>query len=996
MGLGELEFVTNGFCADTFSRDETLFHCANGYLGVRGSLEEGEMDEKCSVRGTYINGFCDEEEICYGERLYGFPQTKQVIVNLPDAQGVILHAEGERIAAWETAASNVVRRLDFAAGTTERTFHYHTKHGVLQITITRLTSFLQKELFVLRYTVKSLDFSGEIQLDSALNGDVENFSDPEDPRVASEGRSKLIIMRRLLEGEALGLFAKTVVSGRALGCAVTHETDGAVPELTIQGNRLLAHVSRTLKPGQSATLVKYCVYTDAPEEDDLLAHAFALVFRAREKGFSFWAEAQRMYLDAFWRRSRVRIAGNEQTQAYLDLCVYELLCAAGQNGRSSVAAKGLSGEGYEGHYFWDCETYVFPFFLYTAPEMAKKLLDYRFHLLDAARAHARSLGHTRGALYPWRTITGSECSAYYPSGSAQYHINADIAHAFCQFWYATEDVAYLPSICEVLVETARLFLDVGHMLDGQFRIDGVTGPDEYTCIVDNNYYTNVGAANTFSAAVALCKALEASGGFDTLRAKIGVTKEELSAFLAAADAMYLPMDEKLGICKQDDSFLNKQRWELSEIPPENFPLLMHYHPLYINRRQICKQADTILAHFLYREETPLVMRRSYDYYEAITTHDSSLSACVFSMMAARLGDCEKAMQYFNATVGIDLNDQSGNTRDGLHIANMGGAYLSIVAGFGGVRLDQRGLRLFPLLPNDWTSYAFPVAYRASRILVTVDPFGCTLRLLEGAKVELVVYDSEIAVSADETRVARPVRAVIFDLDGVVTDTARYHFAAWKRIATELDIPFDEEQNERFKGVSRRECMRLLLERCGRTMTLDETARWIKKKNEYYLEALASLSPDAILPGVREAITFLNDHKIPIALFSVSKNTDLILKRIGLNNTFDAVVTGEDIEHSKPHFEGYLLAARRLNIDPRLCVMLEDSETGLLGARNLSMRTIGIGDRLSSERADRHLPDTSELREALEEMILAYVSNHPATVAVCISKKGYSGERIRET
>lgn len=949
-------------------RDETLFHCANGYLGVRGCLEEGAKNGGASIRGTYINGFCEDEEICYGERLYGFPQTKQVMVNLPDAQSVRLWAGGVIVQAWEPAAEDMVRKLDFANGTAGRTFLFHTGQGTLKIAVTRMASFLQKELFILRYAISSVDYSGEIRLDSLLNGDVTNFSDPNDPRVAADCRSKLIVTERSMKNGCLGMRVSTLSSKRTLGCAVLHDMDQVSPELYGQGNLLAARFLRTISPGETAVLTKYCVYTDDTDDQDLLIAACRIAKNAREKGFDYWARAQRSYLDSFWARSRVHIDADEPTQAYLDFCAYELLCAAGQNGRSSVAAKGLSGEGYEGHYFWDCETYVFPFFLSTAPEMAKNLLNYRYQHLDAARAHARMLGHEHGALYPWRTITGSECSAYYPSGSAQYHINSDIAHAFSQYWYATLDKSFLPSICEVLVETARLFLDAGHWKDGRFRIDGVTGPDEYTCIVDNNYYTNAGAANTFFAAAELCGILSDLGGFGALREKIGVTEKELAAFSAAGGAMYLPMDDTLGICKQDDSFLNKKRWNLSDIPPENFPLLLHYHPLCINRCQICKQADTVLAHFLYREESPLVMRRSYEYYERITTHDSSLSACVFSMMAARLGDCVKAKTYFNATSGIDLNDESGNTRDGLHIANMGGAYLSVIAGFGGLRIDQDGLRIFPLLPEGWNGYSFTTVFRGSRILVSVNQNGCALRLLEGETAEIKVFDRWIKVVRTEKQIDRPVRAFIFDLDGVITDTARYHYKAWKRIADELGISFDEGKNEQFKGVSRVECMRLLLQMGQREMTPQETENWLGRKNAYYLEALAALSPDDVLPGISEAISFLRERGIPVAVFSSSKNTDFILERIGLSGSFDAVVTGNDIVYSKPHFEGYLLTAQRMGIDPRLCVMIEDAPAGLAGARELSMRTIGIGEKLPADAADFLLTDTKKLLEQIASML----------------------------
>jgi len=967
--LKDLEFCRNGYSAETQTRDETLFHCANGYLGVRGSLEEGCPDGVTSIRGTYLNGFCEDEDICYGERLYGFPATKQVMVNLPDAQGVRLFACGRMAACWDADAMDVRRTLDLEAGVSKRSFRWKTQQGTLCIAVTRMASFVRRELFLLRYEIGSEDFSGEIRLDSTLESGVHNFCDPGDPRVASETAQKIAVTRQLLEGDCVGLLAATIRSRRRVACVALHELQGEAPQLLCEGSELSARYTRTLGPGETLTLTKYCVYTDAPEPQDLLSDALALARDARRKGFRFWQSGQRAFLDAFWARSRVRVEGDAQTQAYLDFCLYEMLCSAGQNGQSSVAAKGLSGEGYEGHYFWDCETYVFPFFLATAPDMARKLLDYRYQHLDGARTHAREMGHERGALFPWRTITGSECSSYYPSGSAQYHINADIAHAFCQYWYATQDESYLPVVCEVLVETARLFLDAGHLYDGSFRIDGVTGPDEYTCIVDNNYYTNAGAAYTFLSAASLCKELGRRGGFETLSRKTGVTGAELSAFETAGNSIYLPYDGALGICKQDDSFLRKKRWDLETIPPENFPLLLHYHPLFINRHQVCKQADTVLAHFIFREEASLTMARTYCYYEKVTTHDSSLSACVYSIMAARLGDLARAMQYFQMTVGIDLQDCSGNTRDGLHIANMGGAYLSAVSGFGGLRVSPEGVKLFPLLPERWSGYAFSLTVKDSRVLVSVDREGCTLSLLQGDPVELMVYGGPVlAASGEGTRVKRPVRGVIFDLDGVATNTARYHYSAWKRVADELGIPFDEQKNERFKGVSRAQCLELLLEAGGCSLPQQEKDLWMERKNAYYLDALGSLGPEDILPGVLPCLSMLRERGILTALFSVSKNTDFILQKLGLADAFDAAVTGRDISHSKPHFEGYLLAADRLGIDHRFCLMIEDAEAGLDGARKLSMRTIGVGPNLPSGIADAVVPDTQRLPDIVGQMI----------------------------
>lgn len=966
--MKELKFCVNGYRAETQTRDETLFHCANGYLGVRGSFEEGAPLGTETIRGTYINGFAEDEDICYGERLYGFPLTKQVLVNLPDAQGIRLYADGKMACCWDEDAENVRRTMDLSDGCALRSFRWTTRQGALDVAVTRMASFACRELFIIRYSITSVDYNGEITLDSTLNGDVSNFSDPNDPRVASETEQKFAVTQRLMERGCLGLHVKTIRSERSAGCVVLHEMEGKYPKLMREGNELAARFTRSIHPGETLTLTKYCVYTDAPERTDVLAYAESLAEDAAGKGFSYWLTEQQTYLQSFWLRSRITIGGDEQTQEYLDFCQYEMLCAAGQNGRSSVAAKGLSGEGYEGHYFWDCETYVFPFFLSTAPEMARKLLDYRYMHLKEARAHARIMGHERGALFPWRTITGSECSSYYPSGSAQYHINADIAHAFCQYWYATRDESYLPNICEVLVETARLFLNAGHTEEEGFRIDGVTGPDEYTCIVNNNYYTNAGAAYTFSETVKLCGKLKECGEFEMLERKIGITQDELDAFQAAGDNMYLPRDDMRGICKQDDSFLLKKRWDIQSIPPENFPLLLHYHPLFINRHQICKQADTVLANFVFREEPPLVMTRTYHYYENVTTHDSSLSACIFSIMAARLGDLARAVRYFDMTVGIDMQDRSGNTRDGLHIANMGGSYLSIVYGFGGLRILTDGIRLFPLLPERWSGYSFPLAVRGSRVMVSVDHDGCRLSLSEGEPVELTIFDQIIKVTTQETHVSRTVRGVVFDLDGVVTDTAKYHYAAWKRIADELKIPFDETINERFKGVSRAACMDMLLEMDGRDMTQAERQAWMSRKNEYYREALELLTPDDILPGVQTCMHELTGRGIPFALFSVSKNTDVILKKLGLQSAFAAIVTGNDIQQSKPHFEGYLLSAERLKLDPRLCLMVEDAQTGLVGAKNVSMMTIGVGRTLPKGCADFIIQNTNELWNALESFI----------------------------
>lgn len=958
-----MQFIAKQFNEKDRLKNETLFHTASGHLGIRGCFEEGVPDGAPSIRGAYLNGFCETEAIRYNERLYGFPEEKQVIVNLPDAQTVKLKANGRDIVCWN--GTEMTRVLDMGRGVNERSFLFDTGKGKLRVCFTRLVSFVCKEIFAIECRIESLGYSGIVSVHSELNPAVKNFTDASDPRVASGNGQMLKTVSSGFRDGIMTVQVETINSGRRLVCAAVHDIDG---ETSLLAEGLLAFdAEAAVEENGTFVFHKYCIYRelkDGQNEEDAL-NTLAV---CAGNGFEQMASLQKAYLDDFWRHARVIVEDDGELQTQLDFCLYGMLCSAGKDGLSNVAAKGLSGEGYEGHYFWDSEIYVFPFFLLTEPDSAKALLQYRYAHLDDARAHARRMGHTVGALYPWRTISGSECSSYYPSGSAQYHINGDIARAFTTYFDITHDTAFLPEICEVLVETARLYLDAGHWKDGKFRIDCVTGPDEYTCIVNNNYYTNSCAAANLASAARLCAELKKCGGFESLSQKLRLDESELEEFDRAAEGMFYPYSEDGRIIAQDDSFLSKKRWDLSAVPAENFPLLMHYHPLQINRCQVLKQADSVLANYLYREETELMMMRSYRYYEDITTHDSSLSNCIYAIMAARLGDMNKALRYFRKSIGTDTDDQNGNTKDGLHIANMGGAYAVMTAGFGGVRYGKDGLSLFPMLPEGVTGYSFPVCCDASRVSVRVTKEGCALQITEGEDIELTVYGHREKVSEEEVFIRRRAEAVIFDLDGVITDTASIHYKAWKKLADELGIAFDEAANENFKGVARARCLELLLEWGNVDADQGEFDDLLKRKNDYYCDMLDALTPDAVLPGIKDFLNGLTARNIPFSLFSVSKNTDRILEKIGLSDVFVHKVTGLDIENSKPHYEGYLLAAEKMKIDPRLCMMVEDSESGIKGAKALSMLTLAVMHENKAD-ADVCVPSTASIAEAAGAILM---------------------------
>ena len=758
--------------ATAWSTEESLFFTGNGYLGVRGCFEEPPRagGGYRSIRGTYINAFHEITDVEYGEKLYGFPETQQKLANVIDAQTVILSfggdggsKEAETFSLEEGDVVAYERVLHMDRGVAERIVHWRSPSGrEVRLRFRRLVSFRRRELFLQEIEIEPVQNVGRVTVTAVLNGDVENYVNRRDPRVGAKHAKLLAVTGSAAEEDGVtGLEVLAPRSGLKAACASYLRIDRDAAWSVSNDGKAVA-VTASFELAGKTVLTKLNVYTDTLRHgDDPLSAAVALCREWKGLAFAEAAAEQKEELDRFWRTADVAIEGDQALQEGIRFNLFHLLQSAGRDRFSNIAAKGLSGEGYEGHYFWDTEIYMVPVFLLTDPERARQLLLYRYSILDDARRRAREMGHRQGALFPWRTISGGECSAYFPAGTAQYHISADIAYGYVQYYLATEDWAFMEQYgAELLIETARLWLDAGHWLDDRFRIDAVTGPDEYTAIVNNNYYTNVMAKHNLKwAARAVGMMRERSPeALAALAARIGLREEEPEAWWRAANAMYLPYDPVRNINPQDDSFLQKAVWDFEGTPKEHYPLLLHYHPLTLYRYQVCKQADTVLAHFLLEDEQPLsVIRDSYAYYEKITTHDSSLSSCVFSIMAAKLGDVDKAYDYFIETARLDLDNTHGNTRDGLHLANMGGTWMAIVFGFAGLRIKEDGLGFAPVIPRQWNAYAFKVRYRGRLIAVRVEQDGgqdggrgvARFELLEGEKLEIRVFGEKRSLSPGE-------------------------------------------------------------------------------------------------------------------------------------------------------------------------------------------------------------------------------------------------------
>lgn len=740
------------------SLNETLFHNANGYIGIRYDFEEGYPEGFSFVPSQYINGFYDFTPAVQPEKLYGLVNEKQTMLNIANTQTIKLFIDNEPFSMFSGTVLRSRLSLDMNKGITVRNVVWRSPQGKeLELTVTRMASFHQLSLFTIQYEVVPLNFSGQVTIKSGHNGEVVNYVDPEDPRMACEPFEYLTpVLSEIKEGVSY-ITSVTARSGLEVCTAVKnvlHQRHRQ--EFIVDGNQTICQFKAKATQGKKIKLVKYTVFSDSIRHANARKQAELEMTQVLDLGLPALYRKQMQYLSAFWKNCRVEIEGDPELNQAIHYSLYQLIQAVGKDPYCCVAPKGLSGDGYEGQYFWDSEMYIQPFLTVTNPELTKNLLEYRYAILDLARENARILGHNQGALYPWRTIMGRECSGYFPSGSAQYHINGDIAYAVVAYYLATKDLDFmLEKGAEILWETARLWLETGSFYQGKFRINNVTGPDEYTCLTNNNYYTNIVAQYNLRWAVKIYQLLKTSAGFDGLTERLGLKETEIVEFQKAAEDMYLSYDEDLKINPQDDSFLKKRKLDLAAIPNNKFPLLLHYHPLHLYRHQVCKQADTVMAHFIVEEAQSFeTMFNSYQYYEEITTHDSSLSFCIFSLMAARLGMIEKAFAYYELTAKLDLTDRHGNTDDGIHVANMGGNYLAIVYGFGGFRLKETGIFIAPVLPSQWTGYSFKILFEGSRILVRVGKDQCTISLESGRAKKITVYGKEYVLK-DKLHIDQP-------------------------------------------------------------------------------------------------------------------------------------------------------------------------------------------------------------------------------------------------
>ena len=771
----EWKMIEKRFSPEFIAQMESIFSTGNGYLGFRGTFEEGAPVVQ---EGTFVNGFYESWPIVYGEEAYGFATTGQTIVNAPNGKIVRLYVDDEPFYLPTANLIHFERALDMQNGTLDREILWEMPSGKrVAIRSRRFVSFEHRHLAAIFYEVRVVNADAPLVISSEMVNPKTNHTGTNgDPRRARDFKQHVLRPKvsyvnqlRAIQGYS------TQHSKMSLGCGMAHviETDNAYTYKNESSEHHCNVVfSVNAQSGVPVKLFKYMTYHTSrrSQPEELCTRAEWTLDRALDHGFETLLVGQRKYLDDFWQRSDVRTEADsevshrrtEEIQQAVRFNLYQILQAAARAEGAGIPAKGLTGQAYEGHYFWDTEIYVLPFLIYTSPRIAKNLLQFRHSMLDKARQRALQVNQ-KGALFPWRTINGDEASAYYAAGTAQYHINADVIYALKKYVNVTGDRDFLyQEGAEMLVETARLWCDLGFYSKrkgGKFCIHGVTGPDEYNTVVNNNAFTNLMARKNlrYTAAVVDFMLNNKAEEFVELTDKTGLQLSEIEEWRKAAELMYIPYDEELGIHPQDDSFLDKERWDLENTPPNKYPLLLYHHPLVIYRHQVIKQADVVLAMFLLGQEFSREQkRRNFDFYDPLTTGDSSLSVCIQSVIAAELGYLDMAAEYGRYAVLMDLADVGGNVKDGCHIASMGGSWMVFVYGFAGMRDFGGRFSFRPALPKALKRLHFPLQLGTCVLEVDITRQEATYTLQKGESLNIWHLDEEISLTQDSRVATRPV------------------------------------------------------------------------------------------------------------------------------------------------------------------------------------------------------------------------------------------------
>ena len=983
---------------------ESLFSLANEYMGTRGNFEEGFGGE--TLCGCYIGGIYVKEQQAYPWKRKAFPDATNSMVNTANWLEILVEVDGESLDLHSSQVSEYRRSLDMRQGILSRQLVFTTQSGaVTRLSWERFVSHDDSHLGAVRLSVQAIGHARPVKLTFAIDGQKEN----------RDHATSRVHTRMALQGST-GSDAFLLSNILTTGQYTIHRMHVETPalrdlqrEYLKTEKRVASVMTFTPEPGEAHVFDKMVsVWTSREagyphglipksenrttvDEAQEKAVVNFLTEKSRENlalyesgGFDRARDAHAKKVAHLWDRCDVEIEGDPAAQQGIRYCSFQLLSTyRGQDSFLNIGPKGYSGECYNGRTFWDTESYCLPFYLFNNPDSVKKLLEYRYNGLDAARAQAKEFGY-HGAIFPWTTLDGTEDTPVWEYWMGEIHINSIIGYAIFVYTHVTGDKSYLQTHgAEMLIELARFWSSRATFIPFRngYAINRVMGPNEFAQGVNNDWYTNYMAKWLLEYALQTVKEVQAEAPehFNEAARKTGFEPAELDLWRTVAEKLILNYNPELDVFVENDIYLSLNPMCREELDRDrDYPIERKWTIPKIHSQQISKQPDVLLAMFLLRDRfTAHEKRQNYSFYEQRCVHTSSLSPSIHSILACDVGRYNQAYEYYLWSSRLDLDNFNNNTEEGLHISSMSGTWLNIVCGFGGLTYTGPLLEFSPILPPGWTAYRFKFVYRDRTIQVGVKGTEVSLCLLAGERMAVKLYGNEVELSREPLTapissafLKRPQpKAILFDLDGVIVDTACLHYRAWKHIADQEGIFFDSHVNERLKGVSRRQSLDIIMEHAPRPYHEEELEVLMRTKNDIYVESLQTLTTQDVLPGISAFLDELQAGGFKTAIVSASRNAGVILKRIGLEGRFDEVVTGEHTKMSKPDPEGLLLASRLLGIPPESCVVIEDAAAGVKAAVSAGMKSIGIGDKTLLHQADYTLSSTQYL--SLEKVQALY-------------------------
>jgi kojibiose phosphorylase len=921
--------IETQFDPDRIHHKETVFTIGNGYLCTRGSFEEGDRN---GWPATLIQGVYDDVPIVYTE-----------LANCPDWLPLVISIDGERFRLDRGEVLSYERRLDLRRGLLSRSVRWRSPNNkTIDLYFERFASLADRHVLALRCQVTPIDFDGSIKVSASINGYPENqgfkhweWLDSDE----TERRIWLHVRTRTSHIE-LGMAASLTLSGTNYSLQTTSVPGYPTLETTFSASA-----------GQSVTIDKIVtVFTSRDAEN--------LPQTAREKlsqvpSYSDLLQDHQNAWAEVWDKSDIEIEGDYKAQLAVRYNLFQLLiCASPDDERVSIPAKTLSGFGYRGHVFWDTEIFILPFFIFTQPELARNLLSYRYHTLDGARRKASHYGY-RGAMYAWESAgTGDEVTPRWALPNQPYaediriwcrdreiHISADIAYAIWQYWEATNDDEWMRDYgAEIIFDTAVFWISRAEWnpKKERYELREVIGADEYHEHVSNNTFTNRLVQWHLEKALFVYDWLKKNFPEKAveLERKIQLSDKQRSRWSDMVANIWLLNDSSTGPIEQYEGFFKLEDINLADYEPRTRSMQAILGIEGANRKQVLKQPDVLMLFYLMRQTRDYpyeeaALQKNWDYYAPRTdiTYGSSLGPAIHAILASDLGKPAEAYQYFMQALMVDLEDVRGNANDGIHAASAGGIWQTVVFGFGGIKLTEEGPVATPHLPPSWKRLKFKLHWRGNW------------------------HEFDLQSSATNTS---QLKGVIFDLDGVLTDTAEFHYQAWQKLTDEEGLKFDRQQNEALRGLSRRDSLMKILG--DRVLPEAKIQEMMERKNIYYLQLLQQIKPENLLGGVGELLDELRQSGIKIGIASASKNARMALDRLGIANKVDFIADGHSVERSKPAPDIFLFAAKGLGLEPSQCLVVEDAGAGIEAALAAGMQAVGLGSPETVGRANLVLPN----------------------------------------